>query len=55
MMSRAITLGGDSNENIARSIRLNTDLAKKPADGLEYLIVHELAHSPVLSDDAASL
>jgi len=26
------------------SIRLNTDLAKKPPECLEYLIVHELAH-----------
>ena len=28
----------------ARTIRLNTDLAKKPADCLEYILVHELAH-----------
>ena len=27
-----------------RSIRLNTDLAKKPAQCLEYIIVHELVH-----------
>ena len=27
-----------------RTIRLNTDLAKKPPDCLEYIIVHELAH-----------
>ena len=27
-----------------RSIRLNTDLAKKPRECLEYIIVHELAH-----------
>ncbi|WP_243366079.1 M48 family metallopeptidase [Fundidesulfovibrio soli] len=27
-----------------RSIRFNTDLAKKPKDCLEYLVVHELAH-----------
>lgn len=26
------------------NIRLNTDLAKKPVDCLEYIIVHELAH-----------
>ena len=25
-------------------IRLNTDLAKKPPEHLEYVIVHELAH-----------
>ena len=28
----------------ARTIRLNTDLAKKPIDCLEYLVVHELVH-----------
>ena len=27
-----------------RSIRLNTELAKKPKDLLEYIVVHELAH-----------
>ena len=27
-----------------RSIRLNTELAKKPAQCLEYIVVHELAH-----------
>ncbi len=27
-----------------RSIRLNTDLAKKPRECLEYLVVHEMAH-----------
>ena len=28
----------------AQSIRLNTDLAKKPPECLEYILVHELAH-----------
>jgi len=28
----------------ARSIRLNTELAKKPSECLEYIIVHELVH-----------
>ena len=28
----------------ARSIRLNTDLAKKPRDCLEYILVHEMVH-----------
>jgi len=28
----------------SRSIRLNTDLAKKPPECLEYLVVHELVH-----------
>ncbi|MBC8123219.1 MAG: M48 family metallopeptidase [Gemmatimonadaceae bacterium] len=27
-----------------RSIRLNTDLAKKPPEYLEYIVVHEMAH-----------
>ena len=26
------------------SIRLNTDLAKKPCECLEYIVVHEMAH-----------
>ena len=28
----------------AGSIRVNTDLAKKPRECLEYIIVHEMAH-----------
>lgn len=28
----------------ARSIRLNTDLAKKPRECLEYIVVHEMTH-----------
>lgn len=28
----------------ARSIRFNTDLAKKPAECLEYIVVHEMVH-----------
>ena len=28
----------------ARSIRLNTELSKKPKECLEYIIVHEMAH-----------
>jgi predicted metal-dependent hydrolase len=27
-----------------RAIRLNTDLAKKPPECLEYMVVHELVH-----------
>jgi predicted metal-dependent hydrolase len=27
-----------------RSIRLNTDLAKKPRECLEYIVVHEMVH-----------
>lgn len=29
---------------VARNIRLNTDLAKKPPECLEYVLVHELVH-----------
>ena len=28
----------------ARTIRLNTELAKKPPECLEYIVVHELVH-----------
>ena len=28
----------------AMSIRLNTDLARKPPDCLEYIVVHEMTH-----------
>lgn len=42
-VQRMKTKWGSCNHQ-ARHIRLNTDLAKKPADCLEYLIVHELAH-----------
>jgi predicted metal-dependent hydrolase len=34
-----------------RSIRLNTDLAKKPRECLEYIIVHEMAHLLVRRHD----
>lgn len=33
-----------SCSNAAGTIRLNTELAKKPRECLEYLVVHELAH-----------
>jgi predicted metal-dependent hydrolase len=29
---------------VTRSIRLNTDLAKKPRECLEYIVVHEMVH-----------
>jgi predicted metal-dependent hydrolase len=29
---------------VARTIRLNTDLAKKPPECLEYILVHEMTH-----------
>jgi predicted metal-dependent hydrolase len=33
-----------SCNSASRSIRLNTELAKKPRECLEYIIVHEMAH-----------
>jgi predicted metal-dependent hydrolase len=36
----------------ARTIRLNLELAKKPPECLEYVLVHELAHLLVPSHDA---
>lgn len=40
---RMKTRWGSCN-HYARNIRLNTELAKKPRECLEYIIVHELAH-----------
>src|SRR5262249_18659135 len=37
------TKGGSCNPG-ARRIRLNTELAKKPRECLEYIVVHEMAH-----------
>jgi len=42
-VQRMRTRWGSCNP-IARSIRLNTDLAKKPRECLEYIIVHEMLH-----------
>ena len=36
--------GWGSCNHKARTIRLNTELAKKPAACLEYIVVHELVH-----------
>jgi predicted metal-dependent hydrolase len=33
-----------SCNSASKSIRLNTDLAKKPPQCLEYIVVHEMAH-----------
>lgn len=33
-----------SCNHTARTIRLNTELAKKPVEGLEYIVAHELVH-----------
>ena len=35
----------------SRSIRLNTELAKKPPECLEYILVHEMAHLMVRRHD----
>lgn len=37
------TKWGSCNQS-ARTIRLNTELAKKPRDCLEYIVVHEMVH-----------
>jgi predicted metal-dependent hydrolase len=42
-VQRMKTKWGSCNA-VARSIRLNTDLAKKPPECLEYIVVHELVH-----------
>ena len=42
-LQRMKTKWGSCNHK-ARHIRLNTELAKKPKDLLEYVIVHEMAH-----------
>jgi predicted metal-dependent hydrolase len=42
-VQRMKTKWGSCNPK-ARTIRLNTELAKKPPECLEYIVVHELAH-----------
>ena len=42
-VQRMKTKWGGCNPD-ARSIRLNTELAKKPPECLEYIVVHEMAH-----------
>lgn len=42
-IQRMRTKWGSCNP-VARTIRLNTELAKKPPDCLEYVVLHELAH-----------
>lgn len=50
-LQRMKTKWGSCN-HIARNIRINTELVKKPKDLLEYVIVHEMAHllEPTHSD-----
>lgn len=42
-VQRMKTKWGSCNA-LSKSIRLNTDLAKKPPECLEYIVVHEMAH-----------
>ncbi len=42
-VQRMKTKWGSCNP-VARTIRLNTDLAKKPRECLEYIVVHEMVH-----------
>ena len=42
-VQRMKTKWGSCN-NLARTIRLNTELAKKPPECLEYIVVHEMVH-----------
>jgi predicted metal-dependent hydrolase len=42
-LQRMKTKWGSCN-HVARNIRLNTELAKKPKDLLEYVVVHEMVH-----------
>jgi len=37
------TRWGSCNK-VSRSIRINTELVKKPKDLVEYIVVHEMAH-----------
>ena len=45
------TKWGSCNPNL-RSIRLNTELAKKPKESLEYVLVHEMIHLLVPTHNA---
>ncbi len=49
-VQRMKTKWGSCNTE-TRSIRLNTDLAKKPSECLEYIVVHEMAHLLVRRHD----
>src|SRR6476620_10216323 len=49
-VQRMKTKWGSCNPD-RRNIRLNTDLARKPRECLEYIIVHEMAHLLVRRHD----
>lgn len=51
-IQRMKTRWGGSNPD-TKNIRLNTDLAKKPVECLEYILLHEIAHLRVPRHDAA--
>jgi len=55
-IQRMKTKWGSCNHR-AGSIRLNTDLARKPRECLEYIVVHEMAHliEPTHNDRFISL
>ena len=42
-MQQMKTKWGSCNP-VARTLRLNTELAKKPRECLEYVVVHEMSH-----------
>jgi len=50
-IQRMKTRWGGSNPD-TKNIRLNTELARKPAECLEYILVHELTHLRVPRHDA---
>jgi predicted metal-dependent hydrolase len=41
-MASSTAKGGCNHQ--ARTIRLNTELGKKPAECLEYIVIHEFVH-----------
>ncbi|HXE66831.1 MAG TPA: SprT family zinc-dependent metalloprotease [Rhodanobacteraceae bacterium] len=51
-IQRMKTRWGGSNPE-TKNIRLNTDLAKKPVECLEYIVLHEITHLRVPRHDAA--
>jgi predicted metal-dependent hydrolase len=55
-LQRMKTKWGSCN-HVARHVRLNTELVKKPKDLLEYVVVHEMAHliAPTHSDRFVTL
>lgn len=51
-IQRMKTRWGGSNPD-TKNIRLNTDLARKPVECLEYILLHEIAHLRIPRHDAA--